>query len=507
MRLPSRPLPAVLTGTLTLVASLVVATPVVAQAQAGAIDWQSCTEPKEGMQCATIKVPLDWSRPKGRTIQIGLARRKATGPASTRIGTALMVPGGPGTSGVAVLARDPQFTAAVQERFDVVTFDPRGINTSTQIKCATALVDKVMNTPMPQSNAAFESLKLANKQLSENCRKLSGPLYDHMDNLHVVQDMDAIRAALGENKITQIGYSYGTVRVQQYAAMFPDRVRASVADGNVDHSIETITEMMDSATAPAEKNFLQFAAWCDKTADCALYGRGTKKIFGELRERAKKGTLKDPLNGQPLDVYGLSRIALGVNMPELWKDVASTFKSLYDGGAAMPKPKAAPKAKAGKTQNFTRQASFCQDWNFRIKQYSELRTLLSRLAAKYPNMMWNDVHRAAVLDCAGYPGKATNPQAPLKIVGAPPMVMVGNVNEYASVYAWSKNAAKQAGATLVTYEGYGHTVYPRTVAYGPSDCVNDLIDDYLINLRVPARGSSCAGIEVPGTGGPQPPRS
>ncbi|WP_248961985.1 alpha/beta fold hydrolase [Sphaerisporangium perillae] len=501
-----------LAGALMLAASAIAAAPADAEAKASKIDWHSCSAPAAGaVECATIKVPLDWSNPHGKTIDIALARRKATKPGA-RIGSILLDPGGPGVPGIDEVKRKPNlFTPAVSERFDVIGFDPRGVGSSTSVKCDTKLLEQATTakTLATRSAADYAAFAGANAKLSQNCRKLTGALYDHLDNRQVARDIEAIRVALGEKRITQVGYSYGTLTGQQYAEMFPEHVRAMVTDGNMDHSVQSIWDFLDAQTAAMENNFVQWADWCDKTSDCALYGRDARKIYGELRERAKNGNLVDPATGEKVDFVRLTGTAQRVNAPEFWKDLAETLETLYDGTSPTPgeTPTTMPPRTPPKVQNYARQAMYCQDWSFRLKNYAELKSGLSRLTKRYPNVNWNPNATEAALDCVGYRGKATNPQAPLMVKGAPPLVMVGNVNDFATVYPWSKNAAKQSGATLVTYKGFGHTIYPSTVAYGPSKCINDVIDAYLIHLKVPGAGVKCPAIEVPGQGNqPAPPQ-
>jgi pimeloyl-ACP methyl ester carboxylesterase len=285
----------------------VAAAPPIAVAEEPAIDWIPCAG-AEGVDCATIEVPLDWSEPDGQTIHIGLARRPAKDPAN-RIGSVLMDPGGPGGSGVDTVMNSDVFTEEVNARFDVVGFDPRGINTSTQLRCDDELGRQALDARHPTNQDEFDALASLNRQLHESCREHSGALVDHVDNLHTVRDMDAIREALGEEKLTYVGYSYGSLMGQQYAEEFPERIRALVLDGNMDHSLRTAWDFMRTETESVEKNFLEFAEWCDQTPDCALHGLDTKATYGALRERAKAGDLTDPSTGQPIDFYRFSQTA------------------------------------------------------------------------------------------------------------------------------------------------------------------------------------------------------
>jgi pimeloyl-ACP methyl ester carboxylesterase len=483
-----RSLLALLAG--ALAATSVVLVPGVAAAEpsgTSTINWQPCPAPaEEGVDCATIEVPLDYAKPWAEKIHIGLARRKATDPAR-RIGSILIDPGGPGGSGVDMIGGFDPFTEEVNARFDRIGFDPRGINTSSQLLCDVELT-AAGGMRRPTSQAEFEELARANRALHDDCRKNSGPLANHVDNLHTVRDMDAVRAALGERKLTFVGLSYGSLMGQQYAERFPHRVRALVMDGNMDHSINNVWDFMRSETAPVEQAFVEFANWCDTTETCALYGQDTKAVYADLKARAKAGTLTDP-DGNPVDFYDLAGSAFGATSPQVWGGLANFFKSLRDGtGTASDFS-----TSAGEVANVSYPMIWCSDWRWNVRDYNEYAGLRTKLAQKFPNVEWSPYVDHS-MTCVGSGTKTTNPQRPLDIDHAPPLVMVGNVYDPATVYEWNVTAARQSGARLITYEGWGHTAYGND---GPSECVNDAVDAYLIDLKPPQRGLSCPSTDVP----------
>ncbi|WP_158884784.1 alpha/beta hydrolase [Amycolatopsis anabasis] len=488
MRTRRRCLLGLAAGALAVTGLVVV--PGTAAAQGRGLDWQPCPDAK-GVDCATVEVPLDWAKPGGEKIHIGLARRKAKDP-DHRIGSILMDPGGPGGSGVDVVKQTEVFTDQVNARFDVVGFDPRGINTSTQLKCDTQLSQDAMNARHPTNQAEFDRLADLNKRLYDSCREHSGALVDHADNLHTVRDLDAVRQALGERKLNYLGYSYGSLMGQQYAEVFPHRIRAMVTDGNMDHSLRSTKDFMFTETEPVEKNFLEFAGWCDRSAECALHGQNTKAVYGDLREKAKAGKLVDPQTKQPIDFYSLSQLAFGVNSPQGWTRLATNLKALKDGNGVLDMT-----AAADVSEN-PYPAIWCSDWGFGVKDFAEYARLRGALAKKFPNIQWSPYVDHA-LSCVGSPVKYTNPRKPLDIDHAPPLVMIGNVHDPATVYRWNRTAAEQSGAHLITYEGWGHTAYHP----GRSQCVNDAVDAYLIDLKVPRDGLSCPSLEKPGVVGTQ----
>lgn len=464
--------------------------PPAAQWQPEAVEWEPC-EDVEDVECGVLEVPLDWDEPDGETIEIGLARRAAQDP-EAQDGSLLMDPGGPGGSGVDAVKADPEmFTEEVRERFDVVGFDPRGVNTSTAIECDEELVEEAASL-IPDSAEEFEARAELNAELAEDCRARTGPLYDHVDNLHVVQDMEAIRQALGDDELSYVGYSYGSLMGQQYAEEFGDRVRAMVLDGNMDHSLDSTWEFMDTETAPVEETFNQFADWCAGETDCALYGEDVRAEYGELREAAKAGELVDPDTGEAIDFFELSAgLGFGSVFPESWPEIAEGIDALRQGQS--PGDALADPPTADNTTNFMMQAAWCQDWDYPVEDYREWVDLRDRLAEAHPVVQWTP-YAEHTLTCVGYPGETTNPQAPLDIDDdVAPLLMVGTVHDFATVYPWTQTAAEQSDSALLTYEGYGHTIYGYD-----SDCVNDVVDSYLIDLEVPDDGASCPGLEEPG---------
>src|SRR3954463_9249618 len=285
--------------------SLLAATPASA---APSIDWQPCADAPGG-DCGAGTVPIDWAHPDRGTASIALARRKATDPRA-RIGSVLMDPGGPGGPGAGQVKGGWSLSPEITKRFDTVGFDPRGVGDSTQIKCG---LDEVIadHPEVPRNQAEFDQLAAYNRKLGESCNRLSGPLGQLGDTVSVARDMDAIRAALGEKKLTYYGVSYGTLMGQQYAELFPDKVRALVLDSNMDHSQFTAFEFLNSETQSVQAEFGEFVAWCDRTPSCALHGRNVSKVTRDLRDRAARGALTDPESGEPVTPLDLASIIQG----------------------------------------------------------------------------------------------------------------------------------------------------------------------------------------------------
>ncbi len=464
---------------------------------AGSVDWQPCADAPD-VDCGTVTVPVDWGHPDRGTTTIALARRKATDP-QARIGSILMDPGGPGGAGAGEVKGGWGLSAEITKRFDTVGFDPRGVGDSTQIKCG--LDELIADHPkVPANQAEFEQLAQYNRKLGESCGRLTGPLARFADTKSVARDMDAIRAALGDRKLTYYGVSYGTLMGQQYAELFPDKVRALVLDSNMDHSQVTAWDFLNSETQTVQAEFGEFAAWCARTASCALHGQDVSKVTRDLQDKAARGELKDPQSGEPITPLDLASIIQGSFYGPSWDRLATTLKSFKDG----TQPPASARLREDIPINNVFQSVFCDDWRLPVHNFAELEAYRRGAAALAPDVKVNSLGWSAVTGCIGWPERASNPQHPLQVHGAPPLLMLSSRHDPATPYAWSQTAARQSGSTLLTYDGWGHGAY-----FKKSQCVTKATDDYLISGKMPAKGTHCAAVE-PGTpeariAGPKPP--
>ncbi|MGK2956433.1 MAG: alpha/beta fold hydrolase, partial [Solirubrobacterales bacterium] len=201
------------------------------------IDWTTCEPRVTGVECATIRVPLDWDTPGGRTIRLALARHLASKP-SEKIGTLFINPGGPGDTGVGLIKGDPTGIDAFGDgRFDVVSWDPRGTHASSRVKCfrsGGAEARFWAGVSIPTSNAASKKFVPTVKRWARGCGKVSGWLLPHITTADTARDLNHLRVLSGEAKLTYIGLSYGSMLGQTSANMYPGTVRAMLLEGIVD---------------------------------------------------------------------------------------------------------------------------------------------------------------------------------------------------------------------------------------------------------------------------------
>jgi pimeloyl-ACP methyl ester carboxylesterase len=449
---------------------LIGATPAVAAAgrPATAITWGTCPDdpdspaPPDG-ECGTLRVPLDRARPWGPSIDLAVARHRATDPAH-RIGVLLADAGGPGTSGAEFALATGYFSPEIRARFDVVGVDLRGTGRSEFIRCED---EAGPPSDEPADRAEFEALRRYNQRAIADCRARNLPVFDHADTAVNAQDLDAVRRALGEAEISYQGISYGTLLGQQYAEKYGDHVRAMVLDSTIDHSVGTLDFVGDRAAA-ADELFRQFAAWCDRTAACALHGRDVLATW----ERA--------LAAQPLPHNWLRDWVFADMYGPDWADAAQIIADTVAGATPV---------RAQFEYNYTslRRAVVCQDFDLRIRTFAQYSAMRAEELRRGPIMRGSTLGHGEATACVGVPGPPANPPHRLDIRRAPEILLLNARYDPATPYAWALDIHRQAPAntTLLTYEGSGHGVYPRTT------CTRAAVDGYLLSPTAPRHDASC----------------
>lgn len=432
----------------------------VASAEPG-LAWTDCDT---AVECATITVPIDYAHPATGTIDVAVARIRATG---RKQGTLVYLPGGPGDSGVRrLLDADalPVVPPSVAEHFDIVSFDPRGTNRSHPIVCDTNLLRSLPNV-VPDAGARLADVQAYARTLGDDCRAHSGPLIDHVDSVSVARDIDAVRAALGEREVTLYGRSYGTLAGQMYAETFPHRVRGLVLDSVFDHSLSQ-AKLVTTQVATSEDSFAEFAKWCAADTSCALHGQDVGQVYGDLYDRAVAGEL-------PLSPVDLSGEVVDTLYEPNWPDTATTLRDL--GGAERTTAAAATPFPYG---------SFCADHRVRFASEAEWLSLWRRQNAAAPTLR---THRAWLLVslCSAWPADTPNPQH-RTTAHVPPVLIMNSLHDPATSHAWARSVARQIDrGVLLTYDGWGHGVTGRT------DCTRAVFTNYVLNGWTPRPGTHC----------------
>ena len=439
-----------------------------------AIAWHPCPEVPDA-ECGTLRVPVDWAEPRGDSFDLAVARRTATDPAR-RIGVLVADMGGPGGSGAAFAQSKALFTPEVRERFDVVGFDQRGTGDSAFVRCSDELLADEPSTD-PVDQAGFDALVAYNRKLIADCRARSGPVFDHADASQSARDLDALRRALGEQRINYYGVSYGTVLGQAYAERFGAHLRSMVLDSVVDHSAD-VRRFVGDRAASTEAAFGEFEQWCARTTTCALHGRDVRSV------------LADALKGAVAVGWGQEAFLASVHgmlYAPSWSEIAQLISDL-----AAEKPPLS--ARFEYNYRSVRLATVCQDFSLRVKNYQDYARLRAEELRRGPTLRGSDLGHGEVMACAGIPGPAANPPHRLAIRTGPRILVLNSRHDPATPYAWARNVHRQAAAhtALLTYDGWGHVVYDR------SDCTKNAANTYLFTLRTPAEGASCPAVEPTG---------
>src|SRR5690348_3040902 len=244
--------------------------------------WSSCDSDADKLlqgqapakikyDCGTVLVPQDWAHPdSGKQFSIALIRVRSADQ-HDRIGSMLVNPGGPGASGVDLATYlSVELPDDILERFDIVGFDPRGVSRSNPVKCFTdsELDNYFAFDPDPQSQTDFDAFVALNRKMAGDCQNKYSDTLSLFSTEQSARDMDGIRAALGEQKLTYLGFSYGTLLGATYAQLFPKNIRAFVLDGAVDPT-QAAVPAAEGQAAGFEHAFDEFAAWCKaNTTQC-----------------------------------------------------------------------------------------------------------------------------------------------------------------------------------------------------------------------------------------------
>lgn len=486
------------------------------------LSWQACDD---GYQCATAQVPLDYSRPGGQTISIAVIRHLATDPAH-RVGSLFFNAGGPGTPGTLLPLLYGQLPAQVRARFDIVSFDPRGVGESTSLHCfPTDAAEQQFLKQLPagfpvgaQQQALTERVWA---QFDARCARSNLSLIDHMSTADVARDMDLLRQAVGDPVLNYIGLSYGTILGATYANLFPARVGAMVLDGNVDpvaysDGADPLPTFLRSGSDEASAATLSaFLTLCGQspTASCAFSGgspAATRAKFAALLQRLQRHpvTIGSPPQvytyASTIDVVVNSILYTTVADPPFgagWQAGASLLQQLWTASATAAAPTAAqsaPAAMAGTQALYLppeqRTAVICADSpNPRqTAAYPAAAQLASsRSGPVGPDLAWRSE------SCASWPASAAGDRysGPWNRPTAHPILLIGNTGDPATPY-WGSLAMERdlARARLVTVDGYGHTEFGNK-----SPCAEAYETEYLITGSLPAPGATCHGITDPFT--------
>ncbi len=513
-----------------LLVALVMMVPVsrtaMAEVSVPRIAWGACPSGAEAFDCATVAVPMDYARPENGKFDLALIRQRASGPGS-RIGTLFWNPGGPGDAGTQYLpAAINGFPTEVRARFDIVSWDPRGMGGRTRpvIRCFGSASEEEAFLHA----SALDELPVTSEELAANasgraafnasCVAKNGDLLAHVSTADNARDLDLLRRAVGDERLSYYGTSYGTFLGATYANMFPERLRAAVLDGavapsawagNAGEDMSLGTFLRIGSDFGAMETTRAFMDQCGAVAASACaFSAGspdaTRRKWAELLKRGKEGipfegrtiddrTIIDYLTGSiylvdPLPGFGRfpGWVAVAEFLQTVWEASEGKVQTEEDDASAQSDPKGDFVTSAGRQL-----AVVCgESPNPGTGEAVSAQALASYARAGLSPWPF-------VAACLGWTARAADPWlGPWNNRTAAPILVIGNTFDPATPLPSSQRMAQElADARLLVVNGFGHTVL-----LNPSHCAQDYIQAYLIAGTLPPAGAECDQEELPFAG-------
>lgn len=455
------------------------------------IAWEECADRLERTypgvsltgfeaECGRMVVPLAWDRSQPGTLRLALVRLRSEDQ-HDRIGSLVINPGGPGGSGVdAAVLFAGELPSQIAQRFDVVGFDPRGVGKSTPLVCD--LFGFGTSWTFDVDPEDLFDLHSETRQANGDCAERRAEVVPWINTVQTARDLDAIRSALGDQALTYLGWSYGTELGAIYAELYPDRIRALVLDGALDLALadaEIVVQQVDGF----ERAFQVMAQRCDTDRDCP-FGPDAAERFDELRDDLSDDPV-DTDDGWYVDGDTIGWDTLFVLYDDReWSRWMGVLADLADGDGASYDDFFDSYVGVTQYRNlgdaFT--AVMCADRADRLTptQAADEAARVGATARRFGPAL-----SASLVRCAGWPVGAT-PLVPVEAASAPPILVIGTRDDPATPYPWAVALRHDlATASLLTWEGAGHTAFPKTA------CINAAVSRYLIDLEVPPDGTRC----------------
>jgi pimeloyl-ACP methyl ester carboxylesterase len=449
-------------------------------------------------------VPLDYDNPRGPTTTIALARTPATDQAN-KVGTVFVNPGGPGGSGVSLILGGfgETLDTLLGGRFDIIGFDPRGVAASDPLQCFDTEGDRSAHfTGAPAFPYLDEQMRPffdVYTRFTSQCLSRQPRVLRHMSTADVVRDLDLLRRAVGDERLTYLGFSYGSFIGNTYANMFPNKVRALAIDGVLDPRLWSSGAQIVSDRVATAQEFDEFLRLCDEAGDACL-------LSGPEGAAARYDALVKAVRETPLVLDGflysydflVADSVSAMYAPEFWPFFAELFDLLADTAAGNPPAAQQAFAKREAIQEILRQAAPAREtYNNSFEAYFGNHCADAGYPRTLPGFKAVDAFAAAGsiygpywwwfnAACANWPVSPDRYVGPWTARTSAPVLVVGNffdgVTDYAGAVASSKLLKN---SRLLSYAGWGHT------AFGRSSCATDHIIAYLRDGTLPPAGTVC----------------
>lgn len=448
-------------------------------------------------ECGTVTVPLDYDNPDAASIDIAFTRVPAS--SGQPIGSLLVNPGGPGASGQDMAdAASYYFSDDILANFDVIAFDPRGVNESAPVDCVDdAELTRILSATYPDTPEGDAASKADVDELIAGCESRSGDLLSFVGTEEAARDMDVIRQVMGDPKLYYVGYSYGTKLGGMYAELFPGNVGRLVLDGAVDSNI-TNFEQNSTQLQGFELALENYLTDCLAGSRCPFEGTvdDARAQIVEMLDAAIDTPVPTADPDRPLTAAGLlygiitplyddqSWFVLTMAFDEYFNEGrGDTFQMMFDLYTGLQ-----PGGSYSDNSTEANWAINCADsipsgdeaeWEKQSKEMEKLSPVFG------PLMGYSDYM------CTNWPGLNDNVITEFNAEGSDPIVVIGTVGDPATPYEWSIAFKEDFdNAVLLTWEGEGHTAYGRA-----GDCINGTVDQYLLAGEVPADGTTCGANE------------
>jgi pimeloyl-ACP methyl ester carboxylesterase len=460
------------------------------------LDWKDCGG---GFQCATAEVPRDYAHRRDEEVELALIRLPATDPAH-RIGSLFVNFGGPGASGVDTLRQvGSDWFASLNDRFDIVGFDPRGVGASEpSIDCrVNQETDGIFAKPFPRPSTADAKTLIARaKRYVKTCVRRNRAILPYVSTANVARDLDLLRQAVGDSGLTYLGYSYGTFLGATYASLFPSHIRALVLDGPLDAD-EWINRPRDVGPEQAqalEVELGRFFATCAAQQDvCGFGGSDPAGAFDALV--AKLDAAPIPAVGDdPRPVDGddaRAAAAIAMYAKQFWPDLAQGLAQAEQGDGTVLRALAdlffgwqPGGAYDPENDRFFTISALEQRNPHDLQQYLDAG---AAAFSRFPHFWWSTGY--SELPWGLYPVKPRGVfYGPfVNAPSAPTALVVATTYDPATPYAGAQRLVQELGnARLLTMDGDGHTAYP-----GNSQCVDAAVEAYFEDLALPPADTVC----------------
>jgi pimeloyl-ACP methyl ester carboxylesterase len=468
----------------------------------GTIAWGKCDDPlvtESTLKCATVDVPLDYAKPddtsKANTISLALVRAPAT---SSRKGAVLFNPGGPGGSGFDPIAESGTTIQSELglDHYDVVGFDPRGVDRSGGIRCVDdAFMEKHLyldDTPdTPEEKALLDE---ASSGFTKGCKDKYGDTLQHYSTANTARDMDRIRAGLGDAQIGFLGISYGTYLGAVYATLFPERVRSMALDSAFEPNGDTVEEQFLTQTVGFEGAFNDWTSWCKGTSGCAFQNNDVAARWDALRKQLDDhpltSTTNRTVNQSTMDTATSAALYSRGDWPVLGDALAKAEKG--DGDAML----SLADSYEGRNEDGTFDTLFqsigiiecASGIDQKPPTQAEAEAIVKKIHEQAPRMGGT----VTAKDLTDQTSSCTDlmpaqTAVPLKYTGKGPIVVVGGTKDPATPIRWAEEMTKELGsqARMVTFDGEGHG---QLLA---SKCITKIEGAVLAAQKLPAANTTC----------------